>query len=113
LYRAYERATVAVVPLLPNLHASGITAIQEGVLAGVPVIATDVGGLRAYFSDDEITFIPEGDAAALRDAVARVAKNSEEANVMVQRAQTRIADSEVNASSYIRRHVELSKELVK
>ena len=45
LNSAYAAASVAVVPLLPNLHASGITAIQEAILAGVPVVATDVGGL--------------------------------------------------------------------
>jgi glycosyltransferase involved in cell wall biosynthesis len=112
LSNAYERATVAVVPLVPNLHASGITAIQEAILAGVPVIATDVGGLRAYFGEAEIAYVPAGDAMALRDAVALTALRQEQANVMVARAQARIVSGDINATSYIRRHVDLSRELL-
>ncbi|WP_245279959.1 glycosyltransferase [Hyphomicrobium sp. 99] len=112
LSSAYARATVAVVPLLPNFHASGITAIQEAVLAGVPVIAADVGGLRSYFSDDEITFVPPEDAAALRSAVAFVASNGERASEQVRRAQDRIEKGGLNLQAYIARHVELSEKLL-
>lgn len=113
LSKAYARATVAVVPLFPNLHASGITAIQEALLAGVPVIATDVGGLRTYFGDNEVTYVPAGDPAALRDTVALAAQRGEEARAMVECAQARIANGGLNAHAYIRRHVELSGELLR
>jgi len=53
------------VPLLPNLHASGITVIQEAVLAGVPVVATDTGGL-------------DGHGLILEHPEARIARFAEE-----------------------------------
>ena len=58
LLAAFREATLVCVPLLPNLHASGITVIQEAVLAGAPVVATDTGGLDAYFARDEIDSPP-------------------------------------------------------
>jgi hypothetical protein len=36
LEELFRWADVIVVPLMPNLHASGITAIEEGVIRGVP-----------------------------------------------------------------------------
>ena len=48
---------------------SGITVIQEAVLAGVPVIATATGGLSGYFPPDTVRYVPPGDVAALRDAI--------------------------------------------
>jgi hypothetical protein len=42
----WRQATIAVVPLSPNAHASGITVLQEAALNGVAAIASDVGGLR-------------------------------------------------------------------
>jgi hypothetical protein len=44
-------ADVVEFAIKPNLHDSGITIIQEAALRGVPVIYSDSGGLRAYFSD--------------------------------------------------------------
>ena len=44
--RLYQWADFVVVPLKPNLHASGITVVTEAVLFGVSVICTDTGGLR-------------------------------------------------------------------
>ncbi len=35
LHEEYEKADIVCVPLKPNLHASGITVIQEAVLSGV------------------------------------------------------------------------------
>jgi glycosyltransferase involved in cell wall biosynthesis len=112
LSNAYKRASVAVVPLLPNLHASGITAIQEALLAGVPVVATDTGGLRSYFGADEVRYVPAGSVVELRDAIVRTALRGEESNAMVERAQGRIINGGVNVDGYIRRYVELSEELL-
>ncbi|MBE7249591.1 MAG: glycosyltransferase family 1 protein, partial [Actinomycetospora chiangmaiensis] len=32
-----------VVPVKPNLHASGNTVMQEAALCGVPIVASDTG----------------------------------------------------------------------
>ena len=113
LRAAYAGAAVAVVPLTENVHASGITAILEAVLAGVPVIASDVGGLRSYFGDNEIVFVPAGDADALRAAITRVISQREASFAMAARAQARVLQGPANVETYIRRHVEISRELVR
>lgn len=110
---AYDGATMIVVPLLENLHASGITAIQEAVWAGLPVIASDVGGLRHYFGDDAITYVPRQDPGALRAAVLRLREHADRARAMTRRAQARIAEAGLDAEGYIRRHVELSEDMLR
>lgn len=50
---------VMLVPLKRNLHASGLTAIQEAILLGIPVVVTNVGGLDYYFDDSMVTFYNE------------------------------------------------------
>uniref|UniRef100_UPI0019816389 glycosyltransferase n=1 Tax=Burkholderia sp. Ac-20379 TaxID=2703900 RepID=UPI0019816389 len=87
LEAAFAEATLVCVPLRPNLHASGITVVQEAVLSGLPVIASDVGGLSAYFTRDEVRYVPVGDAAALRAAIVEVARAPAAAIARAIRAQ--------------------------
>jgi glycosyltransferase involved in cell wall biosynthesis len=108
----YSRASVAVVPLTENSHASGITAILEAVLAGIPVVTSDVGGLRSYFDDSEMVFVPASDAEALRAAIIRVITERNASLAMAARAQARILQGPANVQTYIRRHVEISREVV-
>jgi hypothetical protein len=51
LFALYADADIAVVPLRPNLHASGCTAIQEAALLDLPAACTRTGGLEAYFEE--------------------------------------------------------------
>jgi glycosyltransferase involved in cell wall biosynthesis len=112
LVAAFQEATLVCVPLLANLHASGATVIQEAVLAGVPVVATDTGGLDAYFARDEIKYVPPGDPDALRQAIRDLAGDPDAAEAQARRAQARMAGGELGAEAYIRRHVELSQEML-
>lgn len=112
LEAALARATVMCVPLGANLHASGITVIEEAVLAGLPVVATDIGGLRGYFGDDAVLYVPPGDPAALRAAFRAVAADPDAAAAMARRAQAHLIAAGLDAEGYIRRHVDLSRELL-
>lgn len=105
-------ASVACVPLKPNRHASGITVIQEAVLAGLPVVATGTGGLEGYFGSDAVRYVPPGDPAALRAALLEVAADPEAARARAERAQARMIEVGIGAESYIRRHVEISREML-
>ena len=69
----YEWADIVIVSLKPNLHASGITVILESIILGVPVVCTDSGGLRAYFSSWEICYVPVYAPIAMRVAVEELA----------------------------------------
>ena len=46
--------------------------LLEAAAAGVPVVATDVGGTREIFSDDEAELIVPDDVAALAAAIERM-----------------------------------------
>ncbi len=112
LTAAMARATVMCVPLRANLHASGITVIEEAVLAGLPVVATDVGGLRGYFGEEAVAYVPVGDARAMRAAFHAVADDPDAAVAQARRAQSHLVATGLDAEGYIRRHVELSGELL-
>ncbi|MBB2201007.1 glycosyltransferase family 4 protein [Gluconacetobacter tumulisoli] len=111
LFDLYDQADLVVVPVGPNQHASGITAIQEATARGVPVIATDVGGLRHYFGDDAIRYVPVGDAPALARAITELAADPAAQATMVAHAQQRMRDS-LNSRAYVARHVALSRDLL-
>ncbi len=109
----YERADLVVVPLKPNLHASGITAVCEAVTRGVPVICTDTGGLRAYFSDTEVRYVAPGDPVALRNAIVELGGDPDLRFELVKRAQAKIVGSSLSSRSYALRHRALSVELIR
>ena len=108
----YSWADIVVVPLKPNLHASGITVIYEAVLRGVPVVCTDTGGLTAYFSPQEVRYVPPRDPIALRRALEELAEDDQMRFAMAKRAQARILSSDLSSRSFARRHYEMSRELV-
>ncbi len=61
----FDWADLVVVPLKPNLHASGITVIEEAVILGLPVICSHAGGLEAYFSAEEVFYVEGGGSRAI------------------------------------------------
>lgn len=111
LLQAYRNADVLVMPLRPNLHASGLTVIQEAALMGVPIIATEAGGLDSYFDPSQVRYVPPFDSAAIGDALSWVAANPREALGQANRAQARIRSGAIGCAAYVKRHVELSREL--
>ena len=108
----YDWADIVVVPLKPNLHASGITVIEEAAIRGLPVICTDVGGLRAYFDEDAIAYVRAGDPVEIREAVRTLSANREQRFNMASRAQARMGPDGLSSDAYARRHVELSREIL-
>ncbi|VFU09304.1 glycosyltransferase family 4 protein [Methylocella tundrae] len=112
LLQLYEWADVLVLALRPNLHASGITVLEEAALRGVPVICSDVGGLRAYFPGDAVKYVRPQNAEAIRSAILEMAKDDESRWGVVKRAQARMGPGGINSQSYVKRHVELSRDLL-
>ena len=108
----YDWADIVVVPLKENRHVSGITVILEAVASGVPVVASDVGGLRDYFAEGELCYVPAGDPLALRGAVRRLARDDERRAAMATAAQRRLLEGRLTSEGYALRHRELSKEIL-
>lgn len=109
---AYAWADCVVVPLLSNMHASGITAILEAVSLGIPVIATRIGGLEAYFDGEAMAYVAPGDEQALRAAVRRVAAEPAWALGMAVAAQRELVERDLTTRGYAMRHVCLSERLL-
>lgn len=72
LQELYRRSSAIVVPLRSNLHASGVTVCIEALELGRPLIVTDVGGTKDYFTD-VATLVAEGDIAGLTSAIRTAA----------------------------------------
>jgi glycosyltransferase involved in cell wall biosynthesis len=112
LLDAFDWADIVVLTMRPNLHASGITVLQEAAIRGVPVICSDTGGLKAYFSDEEVYFIPHGDPLEIRKAITKLAGDDHLRWQLAERAQARMKTGGLNSLSYARRHAEISRELL-
>lgn len=103
LLDAYAGARVVVVSVVENAHASGITTVLEAVAAGAPVVATRTGGLDDYFTDDEVTFVPVGDARALGEAVEESLGDRPAAQDRAARAKARLDADQYWNDAYWRR----------
>lgn len=64
---SFKAADFAVVPMKDNIF-SGITSALDAASVGVPIISSRTGGVPTYFDEDEVYYVPVGDAAAMRDA---------------------------------------------
>ena len=64
-------AAVCVLPLKPNLHASGMTTTLEAASVATPVVIAGDGGLAAILGPGP-RFVPAGDPAALASAIDQV-----------------------------------------
>jgi glycosyltransferase involved in cell wall biosynthesis len=108
----YDWADIVVVALKPNRHISGITVVTEAVLMGAPVVCTDVGGLRNYFSGEEIMYVPPGDPAAIRRAIKQLADNDALRWSLAKKAQERLLKADFSTRARARRMAEMSRELL-
>jgi glycosyltransferase involved in cell wall biosynthesis len=75
----YARASVVVVPLVPNDFQAGVTVVLEAMAMAKTVVVTATEG-HADVLEDGVTglMVPPGDATALRDAVVRLLTNPSE-----------------------------------
>jgi glycosyltransferase involved in cell wall biosynthesis len=66
------RLAAAAVFVLPSQWEGQPLALQEALRAGVPVVATRVGGVALLTGEDAALLVPAGDVRALADAVRSV-----------------------------------------
>lgn len=74
--QAYDAIDVLVVPSIWPENSPLV--IHEAFLAGVPVVASDIGGIAELVRHGENgLLVPPGDASALRDALSRLLREPE------------------------------------
>jgi glycosyltransferase involved in cell wall biosynthesis len=112
LVELYEWADLVVIPLKPNIHASGITALTEAVLFGVPVVCTGTGGLQEYFDHESVRYVPPADAESIRRAINEVAKSDWLRFELARNAQARLIESNWDTRARAERLATLSRELL-
>jgi glycosyltransferase involved in cell wall biosynthesis len=110
--KLYEWADIIVVPLTPNLHASGITVVLESIILAVPLVCTDTGGLRAYFSSAEVCYVPPSAPLAMRAAVEELARDHTARLDMVIKAQKQLLAANLTSKGFAERHRHLSEQLL-
>src|SRR5205823_7830255 len=87
LYQLYRCADVAVFPSL--YEPFGIVAL-EGMAAGVPVVASDAGGLKEVVLHDETgTLSFSGDPQSLAWAILKVLRDPKRAEKLSEKARER------------------------
>jgi glycosyltransferase involved in cell wall biosynthesis len=80
----------ADVFVLPSLHEGLGIAAMEAMAAGLPVVASKVGGLPEIVDDgDTGLLVPPGDAAAFATALRRIAGDPAWAQQLAQRGHAR------------------------
>lgn len=84
--------------------------ILEAIYFGVPLIATDCGGLTDYLDHDAVLYVPPGDPAALAAAIREVRANPKVAKQRVEKAQERMKTA-LSSVAYAQRYVELSRDV--
>ena len=78
----------------------------------MPVICSNIGGLKAYFSDEEVYFIPHGDPLEIQKAITKLAGDDQLRWALAERAQGRMKTGGLKSRSYARRYAEISRELL-
>jgi glycosyltransferase involved in cell wall biosynthesis len=87
-------------------------AILEYMAAGLPVVATDVGGAREAISEDETGYVvPAGDDATMAKRIIDLLNSPERARAMGQRAKLIVAEK-FSCDRHLQNTLELYDELL-
>jgi hypothetical protein len=106
-------ADVVCLPLHPNLHASGITVLLEGAAWSKPCVVSNTGGLDAYFTGDEVSYVPVGCPPETWLAALRTLTSAEVAARMVAAMRARVAADDYSGRGFAGKHVAMSRELLR
>lgn len=105
--------------LLPAFDAFVLSSRSEGtpivlfeaMAAGVPVVASSVGGIPDVVGDGAAVLVPPENPAALAEGIRVVLETPGIAAAMVQRAQRRL-ETGFSTPTWLERHEELYRALI-
>ena len=91
--------------LLPSEHEGLPRSIMEAMAVGVPVVGTDIRGMRDLLQDGAGVLVPVGSPESIASAFDRLVSNRDEAGEIVRKARRRVAD--YDQPRLLERHEEL------
>jgi len=97
--------------VLPSASESLSNAILESMAAGVPVIASDVGGNRELIAQGRGILLPPNDVEALTDALQQLAADSPQRQTLARNAR-RFARENFTIEQMRQRYEDLYAELI-
>ena len=98
--------------VLPSLSEARPRSILEAMLAELPVVASDVGGIPTVVEHERTgLLVPPGDAAALADALDRLAA-SEATRIGLGRAGRHYVEQECQPERTARKYVDTYRAMV-
>jgi glycosyltransferase involved in cell wall biosynthesis len=100
-YYAYADAFV-----LPSLSEGLPIALLEAMAAGLPCIASDVGGIRTQIGPNAVRLVPPGDEVALADAIIQL-KQDEPGRLALARAGRECVEREFTWDRVVDRLIEV------
>lgn len=106
----YEWADIVIMPMRENPY-SGITVMCEAAAMGKPIVATRTGGAPTYFDEDEVIYVPIGDALAMKNAVLNA--SSDRLLAIAEAAQARFVRDDYSAKGMVERYVAISETLLR
>lgn len=104
----YEWADIVIMPMRENFY-SGITVMCEAAAMGKPIVATKTGGEPTYLDEDEVIYVPIGDALAMKNAVLNA--SSDRLLAIAEAAQARFVRDDYSAKGMVERYVAISETL--
>ncbi|WP_111641481.1 glycosyltransferase family 4 protein [Marinimicrobium alkaliphilum] len=101
LFETYSRSCVAVVPLKAGIsYPSGIRAVMEAMLMGIPVVATRTPVLEEYFSEGEdIVFSEPDNPDSLLVGIASLMNDNQLSDRIRKNARKKVV-SQYNVEEY-------------
>jgi glycosyltransferase involved in cell wall biosynthesis len=101
LVQLYRDADIVAVTLTENKFCAGVTSMVEAMACGRPVVVTKTQGLADYLAPPGIaTVVNPGDAKGLRDVIAKLLNNPQEAEAQA-RCGYELALKEHNSENYV------------
>lgn len=99
--------------ILPTLADAFPTVLLEAFAAGVPVIASDVGGIPEIISDRSVgRLVPPGDPASLAEAIAAAVLDEAWRSSTAAAARLRVRE-EFSTARWVRRLESLYREVIR
>jgi glycosyltransferase involved in cell wall biosynthesis len=88
-------------------HSEGSSnAVAEAMAAGLPIVATDVGGMRELLGGDAGVLVPAGDCAAMASALSALLNDPARRVTLAGRARSR-AQARMSADQVVAMHLDV------